>query len=261
MRSTANNTQPTPPIEVVKSDRWHRRAQHGRTRLMTAQAPVELSRPGTAHAPIEQLQHAPNASGTAAVPGGADEGDGGLLVDLCRSCGAPNHHPYTARLPFGVRSTLRLGPNGGVLIWRRVPGTDEWMELEYFPPDDSHDNYWLVEPLIPLKVAAIEFGLRVKTLYDRAHRMASSEKHGRLWFFKRDLLLTVDAVSEAGPSRAEILAEREERRARGEVRRAGSHHPHCDRRHEGPCAASRRTRPSERDRARVRRSILDDLGA
>ena len=260
MRSTANNTQPTPPIEVVKSDRRRLRTQHGRTRQMIASAPVELSCSDAAHPPVEQLDRAPTSSDTEAVSGGADEGDGGLLVDLCRSCGSPNH-PYTARIPFGVRSTLRLGPNGGVLIWRRVPGADEWIEIEYFPPDDEHDDYRPVEPLLPLKVAAIELGLRVKTLYDRAHRMASSEKHGRLWFFKRDLLLAVDAVSEAGPSRAEILTHREERRARGEVRRAGSHHPHCDRRHEGACAASRRTRPSESDRARVRRSILDDLGA
>jgi hypothetical protein len=260
MRSTANNTQPTPPIEVVKSGQGRRRLPHGRTHRITASAPVELSCPGTAHPPVEPLQHAPTASDTAVVPGGADEDDGVLLVDLCGNCGSPNH-PYTARIPLSVRLTLPLGPNGGVLIWRRVPGTAEWIEIEYLPPDDEHDDYRPVEPLLPLKVAAIVLGLRVKTLYDRAHCMASSEKHGRLWFFKRDLLLAVDAVSEAGPSRAEILAEREERRARGEVRRAGSHHPECDRRHEGPCAASRRTRPSERDRARVRRSILDDLGA
>jgi hypothetical protein len=196
-----------------------------------------------------------------AVVTGADSNDGGMLVELCRSCGAPNPRPYVARVPLDVRTTLPSGPNNGVLIWRRVPGTDEWIQLEYFLPDDAHDDYWLVEPLLPLKVAAIELGLRVKTLYDRAHRMASSEKHGRLWFFKRDLLLTVDAASEARPSRAEILSEREERRARGEVRRAGSHQPNCDRQHEGPCVGSRRLRPSERDRARIRRSILDDLGA
>lgn len=148
--------------------------------------------------------------------GGADV----QLLRLCADCGAPIGRPYVAQLPFALRSELPLGPNNGVLIWRRVPGTDEWIQLEYFPPDDAHDDFWLVEPLLPLKVAAIALGLRVKTLYDRAHRMASSEKHGRLWFFKRDLLLTVDAVSEAGPSRAEILTEREERRARGEVRRA-----------------------------------------
>jgi hypothetical protein len=192
---------------------------------------------------------------------GADGNDGGMFLKLCRSCGAPNHQPYIARVPSALRSELPLGPNHGVLLWRRVPGTDEWIRIEYFPPDDAHDEFWPVEPLLPLKVAAIELGLRVKTLYDRAHRMASSEKHGRLWFFKRDLLLTVDAVSEARPSRAEILAEREERRARGEVRRAGSHQPNCDRQHEGPCAGSHRLRPSERDRARTRRSILDDLGA
>jgi hypothetical protein len=259
MRSSANNTQPTPPVEVVKSGQG-RRHQHGRTQRTTASASVELSRPGTARPAIGQIERAPSATDTAAMPGGAGEGDGGMLVDLCRGCGAPNHHPYTVRIPFGVRSTLRLGPNGGVLIWRRVPGTDEWIEVEYFPPDEEHDDYRPVEPLLPLKVAAIQLGFRVKTLYDRAHRMASSEKHGRLWFFKRDLL-TIDAVSEARPSRAEILAEREERRARGEVRRAGSHEPNCDRQHEGPCIGSRRLRPSERDRARVRRSILDDLGA
>ncbi|HEV7765869.1 MAG TPA: hypothetical protein VGQ76_12775 [Thermoanaerobaculia bacterium] len=201
--------------------------------------------------------HEPPAAREDAVGGGADA----LLLRLCADCGAPIGRPYVARLPFGLRSELPLGPNNGVLLWRRVPGTDEWIQLEYYPPDDAHDDFWLVEPLVPLKVAAIELGLRVKTLYDRAHRMASSEKHGRLWFFKRDLLLTVDAVSEARPSRAEILAEREERRTRGEIQRGGSHQPNCDRQHKGPCAGSRRLRPSERDRARTRRSILDDLGA
>lgn len=258
MRSTANNTQPTPPIEVVKSDRWRARPQNARTGTTRVSAPTEPSRSRT-------LPPAPSADRPLAVHDavvtGADGDDGGLLVDLCRSCGAPNQRPYIARLPAGLRSELPLGPNNGVVLWRRVPGTVEWIQLEYFPPDDAHDDFWLVEPLLPLKVAAIVLGLRVKTLYDRAHRMASSEKHGRLWFFKRDLLLTVDVVSEAGPSRAEILAEREERRARGEVRRAGSHQPNCDRQHEGPCVGGRRLRPSERDRARIRRSILDDLGA
>lgn len=202
--------------------------------------------------------HEPPAAQEDAVGGGTHA----LLLRLCAHCGAPIGKPYVARVPAGLRSEFPLGPNNGVLLWRRVPGTDEWIRIEYFPPDDAHDDFWPVEPLLPLKTAAIVLGLRVKTLYDRAHRMASSEKHGRLWFFKRDLLLTVDAASEAvGPSRAEILAEREERRARGEVRRAGSHQPNCDRQHGGPCAASRRLRPSERDRARTRRSILDDLGA
>jgi hypothetical protein len=188
-------------------------------------------------------------------------GNGTTGVRVCPDCGAPLGRPQFIVFPADVLTRFPLGPNNGVLISRRVPGSDEWIQFEYFPPDDAHDDFWPVEPLLPLKVAAIVLGLRVKTLYDRAHRMASSEKHGRLWFFKRDLLLTVDAVSEARPSRAEILAEREERRARGEVRRAGSHEPNCDRQHEGPCIGSRRLRPSERDRARVRRSILDDLGA
>jgi hypothetical protein len=201
--------------------------------------------------------HEPPAAQEDAVGGGADA----LLLRLCADCGAPIGRPYVARLPLGLRSELPLGPNGGVLLWRRVPGTDEWIQLEYFPPDDAHDDFWLVEPLLPLKVAAIVLGLRVKTLYDRAGRMASSEKHGRLWFFKRDLLLTVDAASEAvGPSRAEILAEREERRARGEIRRAGSHRSDCDRRHAGSCGGIRQWRSPERERARIRRAILDDLG-
>lgn len=184
-----------------------------------------------------------------------------VVVQICPACGAPNGRPYIVRLPARLRDALPLGPNGGVLLLRRVPGSEEWIEAEYFPPDDEHDDFRPVEPLLPVKVAAILLGLTVKTLYDRAERMASAEKHGNRWFFKRDLLLSVDVASEAAvTSRAEVLAEREARRARGEVQRAGSHHPACDRRHKGACAASRRARPSERHRSRVRRSILDDLG-
>lgn len=192
------------------------------------------------------------------IAGGATEA---MAVQRCPCCGAPLGRPYVVWLPPRLRYHLPLGPNGGVLLWRRVPGSEEWIEAEYFPPDEEHDDFRPVEPLLPLKVAAILLGLTVKTLYARAARMASSEKHGNRWFFKRDLLLSVDAASEAaGPSRAEVLAEREVRRARGEVERGGSHHPACDRRHKGGCAASRRARPSERDRSRNRRSILDDLG-
>jgi hypothetical protein len=194
------------------------------------------------------------------LPDVAGGGAEGTVVHLCPACGAPNGRPYIVQLPPRLRDALPLGPNGGVLLWRRVPGSEEWIEAEYFPPDDEHDDFRPIEPLLPLKLAAILLGLTVKTLYARAARMASSEKHGNRWFFKRDLLL-VDAASEAaGPSRAEVLAEREARRARGEIQRAGSHHPACDRSHKGGCAASRRARPSERDRSRMRRSILDDLG-
>jgi len=198
----------------------------------------------------------------AAVGGdGGDDGDPPMHVDVCDSCGAPRGRPRTIEIPAGVRTRFPLGPNRGVCIWRRVPGSDECLEIEYFPPDDEHDDFLLVEPLVGMKVAAITLGLTLPTLYARAPHMASSEKHGNRWFFKRDLLLTVDAAGEHPmPSRKEILAEREHRRAQGEVQRAASHHPTCDRRHAGRCAASRRTRPSERERSRARRSILDDLG-
>jgi len=192
-----------------------------------------------------------------AAGGGAEA----MAVQRCPCCGAPISRPYIVWLPPRLRDHLPLGPNGGVLLSRRVPGSDESIEAEYFPPGDEHDDFRPVDHLLPLKLAAIQLGLTVKTLYARAPRMASSEKHGNRWFFKRDLLLRVDAVGERSmQSRREILAEREERRARGEVRRSGSHHPGCDRRHAGRCAASRRRRPSEQERSRARRSILDDLG-
>ncbi len=196
-----------------------------------------------------------------ALASSAEGGREATVVDLCPGCGAPNGRPYVVWLPARLRSSLRRGPNGGVWLWRRVPGTGEWIGFEYFPPDDEHDDFWPVEPRLPIKIVAIILGLTVKTLYARAPFMASSEKHGGRMFFKRDLLFSVDAANDARvPSREEVLAEREARRARGEVRRAGSHHPSCDRRHDGACSASRRARPSERDRSRTRRSILDDLG-
>jgi hypothetical protein len=90
--------------------------------------------------------------------------------------------------------------------------------------------------------------------------MASSEKHGNRWFFERDTLLAVDAVSEAPmPSRRRILAERDIRRRRGTLRRAGSHTTACDRRHRGRCSRSRRDASIE-EREAVTRSILDELG-
>lgn len=197
-------------------------------------------------------------TGRSFVAGGGAEA---MAMQRCPCCGAPLGRPYVVWLPPRLRYHLPLGPNGGVVISRRVPGSEEWIEAEYFPPDDEHDDFRPVEHLLPLKLAAIQLGLAVKTLYARAERMASAEKHGNRWFFKRDLLLSVDAASEAAaPPRAEVLAEREARRARGEVRRAGSHASGCDRRHDGGCTASRRARPSERDRSRTRRSILDDLG-
>jgi hypothetical protein len=147
-----------------------------------------------------------------------------------------------------------------VIVRRRVPGTDEWITAEYFLPGDGRDDFELVEPLVPLKVAAIVLGLRPSTLYARAPYMASAEKHGRKLFF-RTALLAVDATSEAAvPSRRQQLDDRAERRARGELRRAGAHALGCLRRHDGPCARSRRARPSDRERAQVTRSILDDLG-
>jgi hypothetical protein len=196
--------------------------------------------------------------GLSDVAGGGAEG---AVVRLCPCCGAPLGRPYIFWLPPRLRYHLPLGPNGGVLLARRVPGSEEWIEAEYFPPDDEHDDFQPVEPLLPIKHAAILLGLTVKTLYARAPFMASSVKHGNRMFFRRDLLLSADATSEAAaPSRDDILMEREARRARGEVQRAGSHHSACDHRHKGACAASRRARPSERDRIRMRRSILDDLG-
>jgi len=198
-----------------------------------------------------------------ATPAGNETGGAGpgQVVQICPACGAPIGRPYIVRLPRRIGPSLRLGPNGGVLLLRRVPGSDEWIEAEYFPPDDEHDDFRPVEPLLPIKLAAILLGLTVKTLYARAPFMASSVKHGNRMFFRRDLLLSVDAAPEAPmPPREAILAERAARRAGGEVQRGGSHRGNCNRRHAGSCGAGGRARPSERDRARVRRSILDDLG-
>jgi hypothetical protein len=195
-----------------------------------------------------------------AVANGADgDDDGGMLVELCRSCGAPNHQSYIARVPGGVRSTLPLGPNGGVIIRRRLPGAEEWLDIEYFPPDAEHDQYIPVDPLLDAEVTAITLGLTLKTLYARAPFMASSEKHGNRWFFQRDVLLTVDAASEQPmPTRRDILAERTIRRQRGSIRRAGSHKASCDRCHTGSCGKVSRAPRSQQ--AAVTRAILDDLG-
>lgn len=56
----------------------------------------------------------------------------------------------------------------GVLIARRIPGKDEWITAEYWPPSDTSDEYRLVEPLVPLKLAAIALGLSRSTFTCRA---------------------------------------------------------------------------------------------
>ncbi|MBV8517656.1 MAG: hypothetical protein JO197_09675 [Acidobacteria bacterium] len=148
-----------------------------------------------------------------------------------------------------------------MLIWRRVPGTKKWVQIEYFPPDDERDQYVPVDPLLNCEAAAITLGLTLKALYPRAPFMASSEKHGSRWFFHRDTLLAIDAATErAMPSRREVLAGREARRRRGEGRRGGSHSAACDRRHGGRCHPAPQRIPSSEDGAAVTRSILDDLG-
>lgn len=198
----------------------------------------------------------------AASGGNGDEGGGPtVVVRLCTVCGAPQGKPYLVVVPTEVQARLPIGPNKGVQISRRVPGTDEWVTGEYLPPDDDHDRFVPVKPLLDLREASIELNLAAATLYARAPFMASAEKRGSRWVFDRDLLLTVDAAGEHPvPSRHAQLAERDERRARGEVQRAGSHAAGCVRAHRGPCGSGRRGRPSKLDRAATTRSILDDLG-
>lgn len=113
-----------------------------------------------------------------------------VAFTVCPSCGTPASTEVPTRTGFAV------GPNGGVLITRRVPGKkDHWITAEYWPPSDSSDEYRLVEPLVPLKLAAIALGLSPATIYFHVQSMSSAVKHGSRWFFKTEVLYNVDAAS------------------------------------------------------------------
>jgi hypothetical protein len=172
----------------------------------------------------------------------------------CPSCGTPVSADVATRTGFAV------GPNGGVVIARRVPGKkDEWITAEYWPPSDTSDEYRLVEPLVSLKLAAIALGLSPATIYFHVQSMSSAVKHGSRWFFKTDVLYDVDAAS-IQACRAAVRNDRARRREAGEVLRPGSHVEGCARRHEGRCGGSSRALVWDVERERSVRSILDDLG-
>lgn len=173
---------------------------------------------------------------------------------VCPSCGTPASTDVATRTDFAV------GPNGGVLITRRVPGKkDRWITAEYWPPSDRSDEYRLVEPLVPLKLAAIVLGLSPATIYFHVQSMSSAVKHGSRWFFKTDVLYDVDAAS-IEACRAAVRSDRARRREAGEVLRAGGHIKGCARRHEGRCDRASRAVSWDVERERSVRSILDDLG-
>lgn len=168
-------------------------------------------------------------------------------VVTCRHCGAPNDISDTWIIPDDARHEFPLGPNGGVMIRRRVPGTDEWIEIEHFPPGDESDDFVVVDPIVPLKIAAVILNLAPKTLYTKAHNLGSAQRVAGRWIFKRELLYAVDLEGESEfPTRKEELAERSRRSSLGEVLRPGPHTTGCSRDHRGPCRASRRPSPSTR---------------
>lgn len=188
-------------------------------------------------------------------------GSGSSVITICPSCGAPLGPPHRVLVPEGVRHTFPLGPNGGIIIRRRLPGSDEWLAIEYLLPDDNRDTYLAAEPELGPKVAAIELGTTLKSLYARAPYLASAEKRGRRWVFHRDVLLETDLPAEhARPTRRDVVASRAARRRAGGCQRPGSHAWGCDGRHAGPCSTSRRRVQSMADRERTSQSILDDLG-
>ena len=82
---------------------------------------------------------------------------------------------------------------------------------EYWPPSDTSDEYRLVEPLVPLKLAAIALGLSPSTIYFHVQSMSSAVKHGARWFFKTDVLYDVDAAS-IEACRAAVRSDRARRR-------------------------------------------------
>ena len=172
----------------------------------------------------------------------------------CPSCGTP------VSADVATRSSFAVGPNGGALIARRVPGRkDEWITAEYWPPTDTSDEYRLVDPLVPLKLAAIALGLSPATIYFHVQSMSSAVKHGSRWFFKTDVLYDVDAAS-IEACRAAVRSDRARRREAGEVLRPGGHRKGCTRRHEGRCEGSSRSASWDVDRERSARAILNDLG-
>lgn len=177
-----------------------------------------------------------------------------VAFTVCPSCGTP------ASTDVPTRTGLAVGPNGGVLITRRVPGKKErWITAEHWPPSDVSDAYRLVEPLVPLKLAAIALGLSPATIYFHVQSMSSAVKHGSRWFFKTDVLYDVDAAS-IEACRAAVRNDRARRREAGEVLRPGSHVKGCSRRHDGRCVGSSRDPVWDVERERSVQSILDDLG-
>lgn len=184
---------------------------------------------------------------------------------VCPRCGAPAAFP--AEAVRGTGAPFPKGPNGGVLIARRVPGTDEWVTLEHIPPSSGdgddvggpYDDYRVIDPIVVLKVAAIILNVAPKTLYRMAPNLASAVKIGGRWMFKTELLYTADLLasdhSEARtyrPRKEEVAATRQRypnEKLYGITFRGGSHTAGCHRQHTGPCPASLRKRPNERSRA------------
>lgn len=166
------------------------------------------------------------------------------------------------RAHFGseVDTDFSIGAHRGVMITLDVPGSHRTVESEFFPPTDERDHFEVVIPLIPFRLVCAILVITEKTLYARAPYMASSVKIRGRWFFKKRLFYEIDFAEEAElPTRKEILAERDERRRRGEVVRSGRHAVGCRRDHEGRCQ-SRRPPLSEAERAQNRRRILGNLG-
>jgi len=158
-----------------------------------------------------------------------------------------------------IRDELDIGRNQGVLLTLSVPGTDDWIRAEFFPPNDERDHFEFVEPLIPFLVACAILRATPKTLYSRAPFMASSKKIGSRWFFKKKMVYEIDLAEEVElPSRKATLSDRDRRRKEGEIMRGGRHVTGCLKDHEGACKSRRQL--TEAERASNRRRILDDLG-
>ncbi|MCM2316690.1 MAG: hypothetical protein NDJ92_16205 [Thermoanaerobaculia bacterium] len=139
-------------------------------------------------------------------------------------------------LPPNTQRSFPLGPNGGVLIRRRVPGSDDWVTSEYFPPDDDRDHFHLVAPEVSFDEAAIVLRMTRKTLYSKAAFLASAKKVGGRWVFSTDLLYESDLEEMPNvPTREETLAARKRRAAKLGTLRPGRHAVGCAKDHAGPC--------------------------
>ena len=174
-------------------------------------------------------------------------------------CVAPAEPIRWITLPDGTRlKVYPPGQMGGVMnSFREVTNPEKvhWIEVD---PDNPHMP---LEDLLSLVHAAALSKRAPSTLYAHGPRLRSFRKiNGRDYFdVKQFVAEDLPYLDELQGARAATEAERDARRAAGEILRPGPHRSGCTKDHaSGPCPKTHRTLASER--VAVTRDILRDLG-